>query len=546
MKSLKKFLSILMTLIMVAGLFPTMSFAAEDGVAIDAANFPDDNFRDYITRFDKNNDGYFSDEELMNVKEIWCFNNKISDMTGIKYFTYLEQLNCQSNQLTSLDVSDCTSLISLYCDYNMLTMLNVSNNIGLQVLYCRENRLSNLDVSNCTALQTLDCSYNGLNSLDVNDCKNLTSLTCILEGLTTLDVSGCISLKTLNCADNLLTSINVSGCNELENIDCSANQLKSLNVSNNKSLTSLVCSSNKLISIDVSGCNSLKTVYCDNNQLDSFRVGDAPFLLDAVKNGIKTEYPQWKYDSYYKGGAELRIDSATRIITESLLGVAIDEDNFPDENFRSFVTLFDYNNNGFLSNVEIENITEIDCSNRNIEDLSGIDYFISLKALRCNNNYLERLDMSGCSTLCLLDCSSNQLTTLDVSNCNALTSLSCYSNQLESLDVFTTPYILDSVKNGIKTEYPEWGYVRYSNEESNILIDSTVDIIIDGYLGVAISEENFPDENFRDYVAKFDTNKDEYFSDEELEKVTEIYCSNMGISDLRGIEYFTNLKTLWC
>ncbi|MDT8418283.1 MAG: putative metal-binding motif-containing protein, partial [Lutibacter sp.] len=56
---------------------------------------------------------------------------KIADLTGIGGFTALETLECNYNQLTSLNVSNNTALTSLYCNYNQLTSLNVSNNTAL-------------------------------------------------------------------------------------------------------------------------------------------------------------------------------------------------------------------------------------------------------------------------------------------------------------------------------------------------------------------------------------------------------------------------------
>ena len=55
----------------------------------------------------------------------------------------------------------------LDCEYNQLTTLDVSNNTALRELYCRNNQLTALDVSNNTALQRLDCDF-PIDSDDVN------------------------------------------------------------------------------------------------------------------------------------------------------------------------------------------------------------------------------------------------------------------------------------------------------------------------------------------------------------------------------------------
>lgn len=64
---------------------------------------------------------------------------------------------------------------------------------------------------------------------------------------------------------------------------------------------------------------------------------------------------------------------------------------------------------------------------------------------------------------------------------------------------------------------------------------------------IAIDETNFPNTTFRQYVSeKADVDLDGYLSENEIAAVTDIYVSTMGISDLKGIEYFTALKNLYC
>ena len=65
--------------------------------------------------------------------------------------------------------------------------------------------------------------------------------------------------------------------------------------------------------------------------------------------------------------------------------------------------------------------------------------------------------------------------------------------------------------------------------------------------GVAINSTNFPDATFRNYVKEnFDTNKNNSLSQAEIAAVTRIEVRNMAIDSLKGIEYFTSMKTLYC
>ena len=51
--------------------------------------------------------------------------------------------------------------------------------------------------------------------------------------------------------------------------------------------------------------------------------------------------------------------------------VALNETNFPDANFLSFVSKYDKDKSGGLSASEIKSVTEIGCSDMNISDLKG-------------------------------------------------------------------------------------------------------------------------------------------------------------------------------
>ncbi len=120
-------------------------------------------------------------------------------------------------------------------------------------------------------------------------------------------------------------------------------------------------------------------------------------------------------------------------------GVAIDNTNFPDANFCSFVaSSFDEDNDNYLSDTEINAVESINCADKGISDLTGISHFTALETLNCFDNQLTSLDVSKNTALTYLDCYNNQLTSLDVSKNTALTYLDCDNNQLTSLDISNT------------------------------------------------------------------------------------------------------------
>ena len=286
---------------------------AAAGLLLNAANFPDANFRAALASQLKISEGdEITKRMILMTHSLKIDNKSITDLAGIEYFTELVKLSCAKNQLMSLDLSKNTELTELYCQYNQLTSLDVSNNAMLTTLYCSSNQLTSLDVSGCTALTELSCTWNQLTSLDVSGCTALTKLTCYENRLTSLDASGCTALTELDCRCNKLTSLDVSGCitlkellctsNKLVSLDvsrntmltylaCEYNQLTSLDVSKNTALTTLLCYSNQLTSLDVSGCTVLTYLWCPSNLLTSLDVSGCTALkeLYCYSNQIKGE-----------------------------------------------------------------------------------------------------------------------------------------------------------------------------------------------------------------------------------------------------------------
>ena len=264
-------LALLLALLAAAVLAPVAAMASEpQGIPIDTVHFPDATFRQYVKdNFDTNNDNVLSSDEIAKVTGIYVQSMDISNLTGIEHFTALTYLDCYNNQLTSLNVSDCTELETLMCSDNRLTSLDVSKNTELGWLNCSENQLRSLDVSKNTALGSLYCSGNRLTSLDLSQNTKLNQLYCSENQLTSLDVSKNMNLYTLACSANQLTSLDLSKNTKLNQLYCSGNRLTSLDVSKNTALGSLYCSGNRLTSLDVSKNMNLYTLACSDNQLTS-------------------------------------------------------------------------------------------------------------------------------------------------------------------------------------------------------------------------------------------------------------------------------------
>ena len=84
--------------------------------------------------------------------------------------------------------------------------------------------------------------------------------------------------------------------------------------------------------------------------------------------------------------------------------VEISEEYFPDENFRAYLLVQPYGNDGVITESEIKNVTSINVIGRTISSLKGIEFFTSLSTLHCSNNQLTSLDVSKNTNLKNLDC----------------------------------------------------------------------------------------------------------------------------------------------
>ena len=151
--------------------------AEEDAVAIDATNFPDGAFRQYVAdNFDKDKDGALNQTERNAVKEIRISNSGCTSLQGLKYFSKLTDLFCSDNNLTELDVSENPELKRLICYNNSLTSLNLNKNTKLESLNCNKNKLTVLDLRENKSLWLLRCNNNCLTSLDLRNNPKIRDL----------------------------------------------------------------------------------------------------------------------------------------------------------------------------------------------------------------------------------------------------------------------------------------------------------------------------------------------------------------------------------
>lgn len=283
-----RLVSALLTLAMVFTFLPFSALAeGTEPVPIDADYFPDEKFLEIVKTYDKDSNGSLSLSERESVTWIQCKNQGIGSLEGIEYFSKLDKLECDNNNLTTLDLSKNELLTYLQCDKNQLTSLNLSANTKLNTLRCRNNKLGSLDISQ-NDLQFLYCSNNQLTSLNLNNHISLKDVDCSYNELSTLEIGTKSNLIRISCQQNNLVSLDVNNVPKLQYLNCNSNQLTQLDVSHNPELKELECQSNQLTSLDVSKNINLKHLQCRINHLTSLDISNCATGIDF--NGDSNTY----------------------------------------------------------------------------------------------------------------------------------------------------------------------------------------------------------------------------------------------------------------
>ena len=184
----------------------------------------------------------------------------------------------------------------------------------------------------------------------------------------------------------------------------------------------------------VISCNSTK-YQTDENGKAKFYIAAGTYTISAAKQGVGSYSKILRvYDE--SKTIEIQIKENNSGSSEEKKGIKIDENTFPDENFRAYINKkIDKNFDGYLSKTEIERTTSINCAGQSISSLKGIEYFVDIQKLNCDNNKLTQLDLSKNTKLESLDCAVNKLTKLNVSQNVQLGDLGCGFNELTRLDV---------------------------------------------------------------------------------------------------------------
>ncbi|MBV6645266.1 MAG: BspA family leucine-rich repeat surface protein, partial [Cyclobacteriaceae bacterium] len=521
--------------------------------------------------------------------------DSIADLTGIEAFINIKQILANDNQLTSIDLSKLSKLERVSVKNNLLTSLNTSSNPLLWEIESGENQITALDLSNNPELTTIQTQENNLTSLDVSNNPKLFRITAFSNNISAIDLSNNTLLETINFEFNQLTAIDVSDLPILTNIKIRGNgeSLVSANLKNgnNTNFTGAILLDQNpnltCVTVDDPAYSRANWTFVDDPGIFKFscdsdeivNIPDANFKAALLAN---TEINTIDDGEITVGEAE----AFTGRFTANTAGIS----DITGIEYFSNITEFVVPSNS-ISTANFSNNTKLTFLGINNNSLTALDVSANalLTDLRCYNNVgLDTLDVSNNPLLEILFVANNSLTTLDLSNNAELVHIwASGGNSFSTIDLTSNPKIakLLMVDNDLTSldlsQNPALVDVRLSTNELNALDlrNGTNELItnfqatnnpnltcisvddpaysranwmdVDSASSFSLSCDpnefvNIPDANFKAALIDLgiDDNTDGEISYAEAGVVNNLQLASRDMTDLTGIEAFSDLITL--
>lgn len=549
----------------------------------------------------------------------------IEDATGLEVFTSLYALIISQNNLTDLDVSANTALEILRCDRNSLTSLDLSTNTEIYTLQAFTNQLGVVIFpAENSKLTHLEFQTNNLTSIDVSDLPLLNALFLNSNDVSELDLTNNLLLERLVVDDNNLTELDLSIHPELYVFSAPNNDLQTLNLRNgsNNIITTFILTGNENLSCvlvddaeysdtewtDIDAGLNFSDTYCDPN--DPVNIPDENFKSVLLANpainttdddeityleaeaftgklsansteivsleGLEAFINLTELEAYNNQIDEVDLSANTQLtfINLSLNNLtSLDISNQPDLQLISAfsnnigptvdvsqnpnLTSF-YLHNNDLSFIDINDNTaliNLNVSNNDIEELY-VDQLVNLMELSCASSSVQELDVSNNPKLRELYVNSTSITTLDLSHNPQLRVVWAQNNQLTSLNmqnganeliVAKTPTANFRIRNNnltcVQVDDVSYSTSEWTDIDEGVTFSDTYCTIDDPVY--------IPDENFKAALVgnlSINTNEDAEISYGEAEAFTGTIQVNSGtqgvVADLTGVEAFINLEVI--
>ena len=188
--------------------------------------------------------------------------------------------------------------------------------------------------------------------------------------------------------------------------------------------------------------------------------------------------------------------------------ISINTLTFPDDIFRSIV---EAEFGPTLSVNEINGKKTFVIDNKDIRDLSGLQYFVQLEELNVNDNKLKTINLNANSELKVLSAASNRITEIDITQNLNLQFVNLSNNRLTKIDLSNNTLLksLDLGNNKITDvvgiEYTSLSNLYINNNNLTYLnleaLDNLEALLLDGNsIDVTITEDYIDMSNYMDQI----------------------------------------------
>ena len=476
---------------------------------------PDDNFEQALISMGVDYTGLNDSvptEAIKYLKELVIDNKNIKDLTGIEDFASLNYLDCNQNEIQTINLSFNPKLRFLRCDFNRIQNLDLSQNTELTFFEAANNLLVNLNLQNgnnnnmnvnvlnnpdltCIQVDDPETAYSTLNwskSQCTGYSEDCSSFKMLMTYIPDDKFEQALIARGIDC-EVLNDSVPTFAIDNIEFLDISGLEITDLTgIEDFKSLRELNCQLNYLNSLNLINNSKLESLYCAYNGLTDIQLPSGNLkLLDCT-----------------------------------------------------------YNNLDSLNLLNLDNLEKLYCTQNKFKtlDLTGN---ISLTTIFCENNEIENLDLRNNMNLEMLIVRANQLVSLDVSGNPKLTYLECGNNNLNQLNLRNGNIenfgIADASQNPdlicIEVDDPEIAYTK------NVWYKNNYAVYTENCSEYKKEMTYVPDNVFEENLISMGYDfgiRDDSVATAVLQHITSLNLTNSGITDLTGIEAFTNLEIFVC
>ena len=479
-------------------------------------------------------------EDMLNLQNFYANYNNLSDLSPLYNLLYLHTLEASFNYLTTVDLSLLNNrLLSISLNDNQISQIILPDsafNGGTLSLSLNNNILNSIIFPQTLRVYSLSLQDNPFDSLDVSSLTDLYYFNISNSNISFLDLSHNHSLYQLYIYQNsLLTAIDLRNKNNLytfridDNITLSTIDLRNVAIFNMHHTYP-----GGLWNGQPYGNNFFTNLSLNCISVDNISVADA-LLGDNID--------AWCSFSTNCTGLGCMDSSAinydpTSIISDSSCLYQLTY--IPDDNFESYLESMGWGDgialNNYVLTSDIALVTYLDVASLSINDLTGIEDFISL----------TWLDFSG-----------NNLSSLDLRNGNniAITYIMAFNNpNLSCISVDDSTY---STNNWTGTSFVFAFQHYFSNQCLGALTYGCVDSLAINYNILANSDDGscrynktyVPDDIFEAYLENINYGDGIPFNDSVLTdgllSILSLNIDNYSISDITGIEDMSNLQNLY-